>query len=86
MSPQETIKQLEYKYQKIGASFEDLENYVVNLEPELSVPLDEAMADYKRWLDARRELEELTMIDEAEEVELIDETEYHTEFGDMNIR
>ncbi len=85
MSPHDTIRQLEYKYQKIGASFEDLENYVINLEPELSVPLEEAMVDYKRWIDARREIEELTMDAGEEEIEVVDETEYHSEFRDLHI-
>jgi len=85
MSPQETIRQLEQKYDKIGASFEDLENYVVNLEPELPVPLDEAMVDYKRWMDARNELEEIALNNE-EEIEIVDETEYHTGFNDLNVK
>lgn len=86
MSPHDTIRELEYKYEKIGASFEDLENYVVNLEPELSVPLEEAMADYKRWLDAKKEIEEMSITEDTEEVEVIDETDYHTEFGDLSLQ
>ena len=86
MSPHDTIRELEYKYEKMGASFEDLENYVVNLEPELSVPLEEAMADYKRWLDAKKEIEEMSITEDTEEVEVIDETDYHTEFGDLSLQ
>ncbi len=86
MSPHDTIRELEYKYEKIGASFEDLENYVVNLEPELSVPLDEAMVDYKRWLDAKRELEEANVTEDSEEVEVVDETDYHLEFNDLRLQ
>ena len=86
MSPHDTIKELEYKYEKIGASFEDLENYVVNLEPELSIPLEEAMVDYKRWLDAKKEIEEVSITEDTEEVEVVDETDYHTEFGDLSLQ
>ncbi len=86
MSPHETIRELEYKYGKIGASFEDLENYVVNLEPELSIPLDEAMVDYKRWLDAKKEIEEISITEDNEEVEVVDETDYHAEFGDLRLQ
>ncbi len=87
MSPQDIINQLEYKYREIGAGFRDLESYVVNLEPELPVPLDEAMVDYKRWVDALNELEEQISTEEnEEEVELVDETEYHNGFDDLKIQ
>ncbi len=86
MSPQDTIRELEYKYGKIGASFEDLENYVVNLEPELSVPLEEAMVDYKRWLDAKKEVEEIATEEDNGEVEVVDETDYNTEFSDLSLQ
>ncbi len=69
MSPQDIIKDFEEKYSKIGASYEDLENYVLNLEPELPIPYEEAMIDYRKWTDALNELEN-SVGEESEEIEL----------------
>ena len=69
MNPRNTIKDFEEKYNKIGASYEDLENYVLNLEPELPISYEEAMIDYKKWTDALNELEE-DITGEGEEIEL----------------
>ncbi len=69
MEPQDIIKSFEEKYIKSGINYEDLENYVLNLEPELPIPYEEAMIDYKKWTDALNELEK-NMLQNEEEVEL----------------
>ncbi len=71
MSPNDIIKDFEEKYGKMGASYEDLERYVLYLEPELPIPYEEAMMDYKKWMDALNELEN-TVKEENEEVEEIE--------------
>ena len=70
MSPNDIIKDFKEKYGKMGASYEDLEGYVLYLEPELPVPYEEAMMDYKRWTDARNELESTEKEEESEEIEV----------------
>ena len=57
MDSHNIIKKLEQKYQNIGASLKDLEGYIVNLDPELPVPFEEAMLDYEKLLNARKQLE-----------------------------
>ncbi len=69
MSPQDIIKDFEEKYGKLGASYKDLESYVLNLEPELPIPYEEAMIDYRKWTDALNELEN-ELNEESEEIEL----------------
>ncbi len=70
MSPNDIIKDFEEKYGKMGASYEDLERYVLYLEPELPVPYEEAMMDYKKWMDALNEIENSLNEEENEEVEV----------------
>lgn len=81
-------KRVEGKYREKGISLEDLRGYVVNLEPDLNIPLREAMSDYKEWSEStyeeeeRRKKEEKRITREA----IIKEEESLSDFNDIKYK
>ncbi len=80
-------KRIEEKYRKKGVSLEDLRGYVINLEPDLNIPLEEAMSDYKKWSESTHKEEESQKQEEiiTEEI-VIKEEESLSDFNDIKYK